>query len=264
MTTRIIALVNQKGGVGKTTTTANLGAYLAHLERRVLLIDLDPQANLSLHYGYSSDKFEKSCYDLLMKGNHKPVELIIKTKQENLDLIPASIKLADAELELVNVVGRERVLAESLDGIVRTGNYDYILMDCAPTLGLLTLNALTTANEVFIPVQADYFALQGIGRLAHTLDLVKKRLNPDLAVTGVVVCLFNSRRKLSWEVVEKVKTYFKNKLFETQIRVDVKLAEAPSFGRSILKYAPSSKGAEDYLKLSREVVKGEKRRSKRK
>ena len=259
MLTRVIAIVNQKGGVGKTTTAANLGAYLAYLKKKVLLIDLDPQSNLTLHYGIDFQKLEKSCYDLMLHENTEFRETVIKTGIDNLELIPASINLSDAELELVNVVGRERVLSEALKEIFEVNTYDFVIIDCSPSLGLLTLNALTTAREVFITVQPDYFALQGIGRLIRTLNLVKKRLNPELDVTGIVLCMFNSARSLSWEVTAKLREFFKERVFKTFIRVNVNLAEAPSYGQSILTYAPKSHGAEDYFQLAKEVLEGAKR-----
>ena len=254
MSTRVIAIVNQKGGVGKTTTTANLGAYLAYFKKKVLLIDLDPQSNLSLHYGVDCKKIEKSCYELILEEDSEFRETVIKTEIDNLELIPASIKLADAELELVNVVGRERVLSEALEEVLKANTYDFVLIDCSPSLGLLTLNALTTAREVFITVQPDYFALQGIGRLIQTLNMVKKRFNSELDVTGIVLCMFNSTRKLSWEVTKILRRFFKEKVFKTFIRINVKLAEAPSHGRSILTYASKSPGAEDYFRLAKEVL----------
>ena len=254
MSTRVIAIVNQKGGVGKTTTTANLGAYLAYLKKKVLLIDLDPQSNLSLHYGVNPQKIEKTCYDLLMRKDIEFSEMVIKTDIDNLDLIPSSITLSDAELELVNVVGRERVLSEALEEVLNANIYDFVFIDCPPSLGLLTLNALTTVREVFIPVQPDYFALQGIGRLIQTLNMVKKRFNSELDVTGIILCMFNSTRKLSWEVTKILRRFFKEKVFKTFIRINVKLAEAPSHGRSILTYASKSPGAEDYFRLAKEVL----------
>jgi len=255
MSTRVIAIVNQKGGVGKTTTVANLGAYLAYLKKKVLLIDLDPQSNLSLHFGEDGQQLEKSCYELLMLEDTEFNETVIKTDIDNLELIPASIALADAELELIDVVGRERVLSKVLGEVLEANIYDYVFIDCSPSLGLLTLNALTAAREIFITVQPDYFALQGIGRLIRTLNLVKKRLNSKLDVTGIILCIFNPRRKLSWEVTSKIRELFKEKVFTTFIRVDVKLAEAPSHGRSILTYAPKSHGAEDYSRLAKEMLK---------
>ena len=254
MSTRVIAIVNQKGGVGKTTTTANLGAYLAYFNKKVLLIDLDPQSNLSLHYGVDFKEIEKSCYELMLDEDTEFRETVIKIEIDNLELIPASIKLADAELELVNVVGRERVLSAALEEVLKANTYDFVLIDCSPSLGLLTLNALTTASEVFITVQPDYFALQGIGRLIQTLNMVKKRFNSELDVTGIVLCMFNSTRKLSWEVTKILRRFFKEKVFKTFIRINVKLAEAPSHGRSILTYASKSPGAEDYFRLAKEVL----------
>lgn len=264
MSTRVIAIVNQKGGVGKTTTAANLGAYLAHLKKKVLLIDLDPQSNLSLHFGVDIQGLEKSCYELLMVMGTEFSEMVIKTEIENLELIPSSIALADAELELIDVVGRERVLSIGLGNVLDSDIYDYVLIDCAPSLGLLTLNALTTADEVFIIVQPDYFALQGIGRLIRTLNLVKERLNFVLDITGIILCIFNPTRKLSWEVTAKIRELFKEKVFTTFVRVDVKLAEAPSHGKSILTYAPKSRGAEDYFRLAKEVIRSSDRAMVRK
>ena len=254
MSTRVIAIVNQKGGVGKTTTTANLGAYLAFLKRKVLLIDLDPQANLSMHYGVDFKNIEKSSYEILMNKDSEFSETVIKTDIDNLELIPASIKLAEAELELVNKDGRERMLVEGLGDVIKANLYDFVFIDCPPSLGLLTLNALTTAREVFIPVQADYFALQGIGRLIRIMNLVKKNYNPQLDVTGIIFCMFNSTRNLSWEVVTILKKFFGKKVFKTFIRINVKLAEAPSYGRSIMTYAPKSPGAHDYFELAKEVM----------
>lgn len=254
MHTRIIALVNQKGGVGKTTTAANLGACLASLKQKTLLVDLDPQSNLSLHYGVNPQKIEKTCYDLLMRKDIEFNETVIKTDIDNLDLIPSSIVLSDAELELVNVVGRERVLSDALEEVLNANIYDFVFIDCPPSLGLLTLNALTTVREVFITIQPDYLALQGIGRLIQTLNMVKKRFNSELDVTGIVLCMFNSTRKLSWEVTKILRRFFKEKVFKTFIRINVKLAEAPSHGRSILTYASKSPGAEDYFRLAKEVL----------
>ena len=259
MSTRVIAIVNQKGGVGKTTTTANLGAYLAYLKKKVLLIDLDPQSNLSMHYGVDCKKLEKSCYELLMREDTDFSETVIKTNIDNLELIPSSIKLTDAELELVNKAGRERILSEVLGDILDADTYDFVFVDCPPSLGLLTLNALTTVREVFITVQPDYFALQGIGRLIQTLNLVKKNYNSELDVTGIILCMFNSTRKLSWEVTKILKQFFKEKVFKTFIRINVKLAEAPSHGQSIITYAPKSPGAQDYFQLAKEVLESAKR-----
>ncbi|MFC1563158.1 AAA family ATPase, partial [candidate division KSB1 bacterium] len=259
MRTRIIALVNQKGGVGKTTTAANLGAYLASLKQKVLLVDLDPQSNLSLHFGVKVHKIEKSVTELLLDENIKFKDVVINTEIENLELIPANIELSSAEMELVNTVGRERVLKDVIDDILIRNKYNFVLIDCSPSLGLLTLNALTTAKEVFIPLQAEYFALQGIGRLLKTIELVKRRLNQELDITGIIPCMFDTRRNLSKEVLEKIRSFFSESVFKTIIRVNVNLAEAPSYGQSILTYAPSSRGAEDYLRLAEEVMKMDER-----
>ncbi len=259
MHTRIIALVNQKGGVGKTTTAANLGACLASLKQKTLLVDLDPQSNLSLHFGMKVHKIEKSINELLLDENIKFKDVVVNTGIDNLELIPANIELSSAEMELVNVVGRERVLKDVLDDILKKNKYDFVIIDCSPSLGLLTLNALTTAEEVFIPLQAEYFALQGLGRLLKTVELVKNRLNPELELTGIIPCMFDVRRSLSWEVLEKVRSFFRESVFKTIIRVNVNLAEAPGYGQSILTYAPGSHGAKDYLQLAKEVIRKGKR-----
>lgn len=255
MSSRIIALVNQKGGVGKTTTAANLGSYLAFLKQRTLLIDLDPQSNLSLHFGVEVHKIEKTINELLLDENIKYEDIVINTEIANLDLLPSNIELSSVELELVNHIGRERILDNILNEIVKKVKYDFIIIDCSPSLGILTLNALTATQEIFIPLQLEYFSLQGLGRLLNTVALVRKRINPKLDITGIILCLFDSRKNLSWEILEKVKNLFGEIVFKTSIRVNVRLAEAPSFGKSILLYDPDSHGAEDYLHLAQEVVK---------
>ncbi|MEK7806041.1 MAG: ParA family protein [Planctomycetota bacterium] len=252
---RSIALLNQKGGVGKTTTTANLGACLAMLGKKVLVIDMDPQANLSVHLGVDIHKLKYSVYNIIT-GDCKPDDVILNTKIQGLDIIPANIDLSGAEIELVGVVGRETVLKEYLGGIL--DRYDYVLIDCPPSLGLLTLNVLTLVHEVFIPLQTEFFALQGVSKLLDTHEVVRKRLNKNLEITGIIFCMYTSRTRLCKEVIEKVKEHFaKDQVFDTVIRKNVKLSESPSHGKPIISYAPSSHGSEDYMSLAKEVVQQE-------
>ncbi len=248
---RSIALLNQKGGVGKTTTTANLGACLAMLGKKVLLIDMDPQANLSVHLGMDIYSLKYSAYDLIA-GDCKPDEVIVKTSIAGLDIIPSNIDLSGAEIELVGVVGRETVLKENLGDAINS--YDYVLIDCAPSLGLLTLNVLTLVHEIFIPVQTEFFALRGVGKLLDTYEIVRKRLNNALEITGIILCMYTSRTRLGNEVVEKVREHFNDKVFKTIIRKNVKLSESPSHGKPIVSYAPGSHGSADYMALAQEVV----------
>lgn len=248
---RSIALLNQKGGVGKTTTTANLGASLALLGKKVLVIDMDPQANLSVHLGVDIHTTKHSVYNILM--NTAPTsDVLVPTKIPGLDIIPANIDLSGAEIELVGIVGRETVLKEYVGDTVK--QYDYVLVDCPPSLGLLTLNVLTLVDELFIPVQAEFFALQGVSKLLDTFEIVKKRLNHRLEITGIVLCMYTSRTRLCQEVVDKIKEHFGNKVFNTMVRKNVKLAESPSHGKPAITYAPDSHGAEDYMLLAKEVI----------
>ncbi|HHT9125316.1 MAG TPA: ParA family protein [Candidatus Brocadiia bacterium] len=253
---RCIALANQKGGVGKTTSTANLGACLALLGKKVLVIDLDPQANLSIHLGVNIYENNRSVYHLI-SGSCKPDEVISKTEIENLHIIPSNIDLAGAEIELVGIVGREIILKENLGNILE--RYDYVLIDCPPSLGLLTLNALTTANEIFIPLQTEFFALQGVSKLMETFEIVRKRLNHNLEISGIIPCMHAARTKLNQEVLEKIKNYFEDKVFKTIIRKNIKLSESPSYGKPIVTYEPASHGAEDYMALAKEVIARENR-----
>lgn len=249
---RSIALTNQKGGVGKTTSAANLGACLASLERRVLMIDIDPQANLSIHFGvdvYAEQK--KSVYDLMI-GEARVEEIVTQSKIKGLDLLPSNINLAGAEIELVGVVGRETILKEAVAPVM--AQYDYVLIDCPPSLGLLTLNALTTVREVFIPLQTEFFALQGMSKLIETIRLVRRRLNPDLQVSGIIACMYDGRTRLSQEVCANIQEYFPDRLFKSVIHKNVKLAEAPSHGKPIHTYDRASRGSRDYMALAREVL----------
>jgi len=248
---RSIAFINQKGGVGKTTSTANVGAALALLGKKVLLIDLDPQANLSIHFGVDIHSRGLSIYEII-NGTHKPDEVVRKTEISGLDLIPSNIDLSSAEIELVNTVGRETVIKFNLENMLY--KYDYVLIDCPPSLGLLTLNALTIVREIIIPLQTEYFALQGVSKLFQTFELIKKRLNEELEITGIIPCMYDSRTNLGHEVLDKIKEYFEDKVFKTAIRKNIKLSESPSHGMPIMTYAPDSNGAKDYAALTREII----------
>lgn len=249
---RIISLVNQKGGVGKTTTTNNLGASLVKAGKRVLLIDLDPQANLSYSLGVRGEDY-KSVYEVL-RGTAKLKDIIL-THKNGVDLAPSHINLSGVELELASQVGREQILKDALKGVA--DNYDYILIDCAPSLGIITLNALVASKEVFIPVQTEVLALQGMSKLLSTIKLVRERLNPELEVTGVIGTMYDSRKKLSEEVIANLEEHFSGKLFKTLIRSNVSLAESPSSGVDIISYKADSYGAKDYQALAEEVIKQE-------
>ena len=252
---RSIALLNQKGGVGKTTTAANLSACLVMLGKKVLAVDMDPQANLSVHLGIDIYKLKYSIYNLIT-GECKPDDVIIHTGIMGLDIIPSNIDLSGAEIELVGVVGRETVLKEYMGDVL--DRYDYVLFDCPPSLGLLTINVLTLVHELFIPVQTEFFALRGVSKLLDTYDVVRKRLNHNLEISGIILCMYTSRTRLGQEVVDKVREHFKDKVFNTIIRKNVKLSESPSHGKPIISYAPGSHGSEDYMALAKEVVQQEK------
>ena len=248
---RRIALINQKGGVGKTTSTANLGACLASMGRRVLIIDIDPQANLTVHFGVNPYELEASIYDVLL-GDCTLEDVVVATADDGSDLAPANIDLAGAEIELVGMIGREIILKEKLEHI--DSRYDYLLIDCPPSLGLLTLNALTTVSEIFIPLQVEFFALQGMSQLLKTLERVRKRLNPNLEISGIIACMFDSRTRLSHEVLANIRGYFAAKVFDTIVRKNVKLAESPSHGKPIITYDSRAAGATDYTSLAQEVI----------
>ncbi|MBN1355763.1 ParA family protein [bacterium] len=252
---RIIAVTNQKGGSGKTTTSVNLAAALALNERKVLLVDLDPQANATIGLGFSSTDLDKSIYHVLIDPDAEMPEIVRKTDLVNLDLVPATIHLSGAEVELVNTIGREITLREKLLPVV--DRYDYIIIDCPPSLGLLTLNALTTAREIIIPVQTHFYALEGMSLLMNTIDLVRKRLNHKLNITGILATIYQSGTKLSERVMEELRKYFGKQVFETIIRMNVKLAEAPGHGQPVMLYDSESNGAVDYMDLAREVISGE-------
>lgn len=247
----IIACANQKGGVGKTTTVVNLASYLARSGRRVLIVDLDPQGNATSGVGLGSREVDRSIYPVLV-GDGSLQDLIATAAIEGLSIIPSSRDLAGAEVELVPLTGRERRLARALAPV--KGDFDYVLMDCPPSLGLLTVNALTAADSVLIPIQCEYYALEGLGQLLSTIDLVRAHLNPELAIKGVVLTMFDARTTLSSDVSTEVRRHMGDQVFETQIPRSVRLAEAPSYGRPISEYSPASRGALAYAALATELL----------
>jgi chromosome partitioning protein len=248
---KIISVSNQKGGVGKTTTALSLSAALGVLEKKVLLIDMDPQSNATSGLGIDSNEASLSSYDLI-SGNSKPSKLIIQTSSPNLDIIPAKIDLVGLEIEIVSKSDREYLLKNALKSIKET--YDFIIIDCPPSLGLITLNALTCSNSVIIPIQCEYFALEGLGKLLNTIKGVQKVHNPDLSLEGILLTMFDSRLRLSNQVKEDVRKHFGNVVFNTIIPRNVSLGEAPSHGESILVYNATSKGSKSYLKFAQEIV----------
>ena len=252
---RAIAIFNQKGGVGKTTTNINLGACLAHLGKKVLILDIDPQGNTTSGIGIKKRTLEYTVYDLLIEDDFDTKKAILHTRTKGLDIIPASVDLAGAEIELVQIHGREKRLKQAIDKV--RSKYDYIFIDCPPSLGLLTINSLTAVESVLIPIQCEFYALEGVSQLVSTIDLVKKNLNPDIQIEGVILSMFDGRTNLSAQVVQEVKKYFGPKVYSTVIPRNIRLAEAPSYGLPIVEYDPKSRGAEAYTEFAAEFLERE-------
>lgn len=251
---RIIAVANQKGGVGKTTTSINLAACLAEKGKKVLAVDMDPQGNLTSGLGVDKDSVEKSIYELII-GEVDIKEVINKEVLENLDIIPTSIDLSAAEIELIGVDDKEYILRNAIDQV--KDQYDFVIIDCPPSLSMLTINAMTMADSVIVPIQCEYYALEGLSQLIHTVELVKDRLNSKLEIEGVVFTMYDARTNLSLQVVENVKDNLQQNIYKTIIPRNIRLAEAPSYGLPINKYDPKSTGAESYMRLADEVIERE-------
>jgi len=257
---KVIALANQKGGVGKTTTAINLAASLAVLEQRVLIVDADPQANATSGSGFDIKNIKTSIYECLV-DDVSPSNIILNSEIDGFDLIPSSIDLVGAEIEMLNQPKREMMLKKVIDQV--KDNYDFVLIDCSPSLGLITVNSLTAADAVIIPVQCEYFALEGLGKLLNTIKIIQNRLNEDLEIEGFLLTMYDSRLRLSNQVVDEVKKHFQQMVFETIIQRNIKLGEAPSFGKPAILYDADSKGAINHLNLARELLqKNEKTRIK--
>ncbi len=248
---RIIAIANQKGGVGKTTTAINLSASLAEKGRKVLAIDMDPQGNLSSGLGLDKNTIEGTIYDMII-GESDVEKVIHKDTIENLDILPSNVDLSAVEIEMIDVENKEFVVKNAIQKV--RDNYDYVIIDCPPSLSLLTVNAMTTADSVLVPIQCEYYALEGLSQLIHTVELVKDRLNPILEIEGVVFTMYDARTNLSLQVVENVKENLEQNIYKTIIPRNIRLAEAPSYGAPINQYDPRSSGAESYMRLAEEVI----------
>ena len=252
---KAIAIFNQKGGVGKTTTNINLAACLAMKGKRVLILDIDPQGNTTSGVGISKRELDVTTHEILIEDDHHPGEAVVPTGIENLDIMPASVQLAGAEVELINIAGREKRLKMAID--VLKPEYDYIFIDCPPSLGILTINALTAVDSVLIPIQCEFYALEGVSQLMSTIQIVRSNMNPDLKIEGVILSMFDGRTNLSVQVVEEVKKYFKDKVYTTVIPRNVRLAEAPSHGMPVIQYDPKSEGAQAYMEFADEFLENE-------
>jgi chromosome partitioning protein len=251
---KIICIANQKGGVGKTTTTVNLAASLGAAERKTLIIDMDPQGNAGSGVGVDKGRLKETVYDVLINGID-PAGIVARTGLPHLDILPSNSELAGAELELVALIGREMRLKEAITGL--TGTYDYILIDCPPSLGLLTVNAMTAADAVLIPLQCEFYAMEGLSHILNTIRLIQKRLNPSLHIEGILLTMFDARNNLSRQVSEEIREHFPKETFTTVIPRNVRLSEAPSHGKPVIFYDIASRGAAGYLELAREIIRRE-------
>ena len=252
---KAIAIFNQKGGVGKTTTNINLAACLAIKGKNILILDIDPQGNTTSGVGISKKDLDITTPEILVEDTYHPEEAIISTGIENLDIMPASVQLAGAEVELIELAGREKRLKRAID--ILKPKYDYIFIDCPPSLGILTINSLTAVDSVLIPIQCEFYALEGVSQLMSTIDIVRRNMNPDLKIEGVILSMFDGRTNLSIQVVEEVKKYFKEKVDTTVIPRNVRLAEAPSYGMPVIQYDPKSAGAQAYMEFADEFLANE-------